>query len=290
MKKRAEQIASFIEKAGITAEVLEFNEQVRISIGEDNVRNFVKMEELLEKVTDMDDQEIAEELIKAYTEGSKEREKVEKEAKKLLDWELSRDKVRILLLPKENREEVLTRDFLDLKLVPVVKMLRNGEETIQSKVTNALLDKWEISEEELWERATFNTKKNVIIRDIADMYEDIVDEMDLPEEFKQMIMEKMRENPLLVCTTVDDFGGAAAVAMEGVLWPMANHHHKDIIIIPSSINETLLLPYDPEEMTRERLVEMVKEANAEIVEKQGAKLSDNVYIYRRNKNTIEIFE
>ena len=62
----------------------------------------------------------------------------------------------------------------------------------------------------------------------------------------------------------------------------------DLVVLPSSIHECILLPYE-KCMEREALRAMVEEVNTTQVADVEV-LSDNVYIYSRKENRVEIFE
>lgn len=73
---------------------------------------------------------------------------------------------------------------------------------------------------------------------------------------------------------------------EGILKDFAAVLEYDLIILPSSVHEVLLVPYE-EDLCMEELKEMVRHINRTEVAKEEV-LSDNVYCYSRKTDKISI--
>lgn len=82
--------------------------------------------------------------------------------------------------------------------------------------------------------------------------------------------------------------GAAAILYPDMLKKMAEQLGGDLLILPSSIHEVLLLRYDPEQNIN-WFQEMVCSINRSDVAERDV-LSNHVYIYRREKDMVEIAE
>ena len=76
--------------------------------------------------------------------------------------------------------------------------------------------------------------------------------------------------------------GAAAVLYEDVLKNFAFMEECDVVLLPSSIHEFLLLPYK-DKLDMKKLKDMVEHINRADVPKTDI-LSDNIYLYSREKN------
>ena len=80
--------------------------------------------------------------------------------------------------------------------------------------------------------------------------------------------------------------GAATILYENCLKEYASDIGKDLIILPSSVHEVLLLPYD-DNADIGTFKEMVYDVNRTEVNRVDF-LSDNVYLYRRDTDLLEI--
>ena len=74
--------------------------------------------------------------------------------------------------------------------------------------------------------------------------------------------------------------------MYNLLKDFANSIGADLFILPSSVHETIIVPVD-DTVSADTLREMVTEINEhQVVEEE--RLADNVYIYKRSRDTITI--
>lgn len=202
---------------------------------------------------------------------------------------------------KEMLENMPHRKFMDLALsyyYIVQQTPYNGMASIQ--ITNSHMEYWRISEGELLEVALINVQRllpatissmeNVIIQL---MNEHICTEDELSQNIIDEIRQKTKEYetkeqkfPMYVLTNEGKFMGAAAIIYPEVLKEFADKIKSDLYILPSSIHETILLPADTV-LHPEELAPMVKEINSRVVD-ITEQLSDNVYIYRRKEDKIEM--
>lgn len=94
--------------------------------------------------------------------------------------------------------------------------------------------------------------------------------------------------PFYVLTNRKGTMGATTLLYQGVLNQFAETVGSDFYIIPSSVDELILLP-DMEGMDAETLNEMVKQVNYEVVSEEK-QLSDHVYRYRKETKEIVSIE
>lgn len=86
-------------------------------------------------------------------------------------------------------------------------------------------------------------------------------------------------------TNTEKFYGAAAIIYgKDKIRGLAEKEGNDIVIIPSSVHECILFPYD-ESMPFELLNAMVNEVNTSEVKEEEI-LSDHVYMYDRQTDRI----
>ena len=89
-------------------------------------------------------------------------------------------------------------------------------------------------------------------------------------------------SPLYILSNQSGIYGAAAVLYEDVLKNFAFMEECDVVLLPSSIHEFLLLPYK-DKLDMKKLKDMVEHINRADVPKTDI-LSDNIYLYSREKN------
>lgn len=99
------------------------------------------------------------------------------------------------------------------------------------------------------------------------------------------IVSFLPDSEMRVLTNTEKFYGAAAIIYgKDKIRDLAEKEGSDIVIIPSSVHECLLLPYD-KSMPFELLNAMVNEVNASEVKEEEI-LSDHIYMYHRQTDRI----
>ncbi len=93
-----------------------------------------------------------------------------------------------------------------------------------------------------------------------------------------------KTNPLYVLNNNSGVYGASAILYKDVLKNFADSLKKDLVIFPASIHEVLLVPYE-ERMDTKSLKEMVSAINRQEVVESDV-LSDNIYVYKRESNSV----
>ena len=96
----------------------------------------------------------------------------------------------------------------------------------------------------------------------------------------------MGKPPFYVLTNRLGITGAACLLYPDVLKKCAERLGQDLLILPSSIHESLILPYD-ESIRVDEMRYMVQSINASEVPTED-QLSGQVYLYHRSDNRIEI--
>ena len=100
------------------------------------------------------------------------------------------------------------------------------------------------------------------------------------------MMGGLRQEPsgLSVLSNREGFHGAAAILYPGELKRAADQLQNDLVVLPSSIHEVLLLPDDPGQ-DYGMLTRLVQEINRNEVE-QEEWLSDHPYRYLRKEDRL----
>lgn len=92
--------------------------------------------------------------------------------------------------------------------------------------------------------------------------------------------------PMHIMTNTEKANGAITILYQNALKNFAERIHSDVVILPSSVHEVILLPLREDDDFRE-FRNMVCEVNRSGLAREDF-LSDNVYLYRRDTCSIEI--
>lgn len=197
----------------------------------------------------------------------------------ILNFTSVKDKLAVKLINYEKNEEQLKEiphsRFLDLAIVPVLRLENfiGGQATITVK--NNLQETWGVDTEMIIKTALENIRNDVSINSIFDCIGEI--------EFECKEASDMQE--LYVMTNSSKLFGASTMLWTDRLRELADVAGKDTLtIIPSSIHECLILL---EEVEKEEMLGVVEEVNDSIVDTQEI-LSYNIYKYNRLSDTITI--
>lgn len=181
----------------------------------------------------------------------------------------------------------------DLVAIFYVLLQIDSDDGIASiKVTNELIDQWGVTVDDLYKLAKKNTQEyfpgiiKSIHRMMLDTYGDNMDENS--RAFLEMADSgDIYDDCLLyVCTNKYMHHGAAVIFFDGFLKEFSDKTECDYFIIPSSIHEVLIAPVG-EQICLDNLKSMVVEVNANSVPETEI-LSDTIYMYRRETDSIEI--
>ncbi len=196
---------------------------------------------------------------------------------------------------KKLLEKIPHIKYLDMAITfhSLVRQDNDGIGTI--RITNEHMRAWETTLKELYHRAADNTGRIFppSIQSMEDMIlgmlkEDIMDcnQDEQSETIIKDIIEHQNSDrkKIYILTNQKGINGATCLLYENVLKNFANQIQCDLFILPSSIHEVLMIPYD-RTMTRELLSEMVRDVNHTQVARDEI-LSDSVYLYSRRNNTL----
>ena len=201
----------------------------------------------------------------------------------VLDYEQAKEHLMLRLINYENNREGLGeyvyRRFLDLAVTCRVIVLTEEPVLRTAAVSRLLLERWGVSEDEVFEQAEKCMMRDdaPVIRPLRDILTELdPDDSDVPE----------RESDLYVLTTVSGISGASAVLFSGCVEKLAEELGKDILVLPSSVHEMLLLP-DWGEWEVSALRRIVADVNQSVVPSEDY-LSNSVYRYRLDERRFVI--
>ncbi len=142
-------------------------------------------------------------------------------------------------------------------------------------IHNSHLAMWGKTAEELYETAEGNMRRN--------MPELLVPMYRLVEEMTGLKMKEAASLDMYVLTNQAKLNGASVMLYSQKIGELAEELGTDLLILPSSVHEVLLLPDDSE---HDFYRQMVREVNETQVEPEEV-LSDHLYRYDRKKAKIE---
>lgn len=233
---------------------------------------------------------ILEELINIYSEESSI---PQLDSGLLHDFKNLRDKVAFKLVHTASNREMLkdlpSIPFLDLSLIFYLYLNENEYGHMTATIHNSHMKSWGVTPNELYRLAMKNTPR-LLPAELKSM-EEVIRELcaiQMDDDFiRQLIREQAQveePTPLYVLSNTCGVNGACAMLYESALKNFADLLEQDLLILPSSIHEVLLLPY-AEDICMEDLFQMVRHVNQTEVPVED-RLSDEVYRYKRAEDCI----
>ena len=205
----------------------------------------------------------------------------------IVNWgKMSKYVYPLLINTERNIEQLIHMDhrsYLDLSLCYVIK-IQDSEQKIGFRITRVLSQVWNVTEEELYQTAIQNMKKDgYTIKSIFDTVENIRQLVTTPKELE--VLDKLQTEELkateqmYILTNKENKCGATGLLDVDMIRGFSEKHKADVFIIPASIHE-LILMLDSPVMDGSYIKEMVEEVNRKELHESEV-LSDNVYYYSR---------
>ena len=213
------------------------------------------------------------------------------------DFKLMKDKVRIRLVNyganSRELEGVPHRKFLDLAITYYLDMQADLEgQNGAGAITNALMDIWGVSEDELYRRGmesllAENTFHTTDIFDIIRQSAQEEQDTQLEEAIAELQRDQNRPK-MYVVTNQGRFYGANCLLNTSFLQEMAENSGCSLMVYPSSVHELVILPqkngYENRMDTKD-----VQEINYEYLPKDEW-LSNSIYRYDREKREVFVYK
>lgn len=213
-----------------------------------------------------------------------------------LDYQAVKGRIFIKIVHYEKNKKMLEDVphicFMDLAVICYYAYMNDflGKGSIQ--IETGHLDRWGISEEELFETAKNNTKDKLGM-EVKGM-DEILIEMLIEsgkdadrEELEAMLKRTEQEVPMYIMTLKGRYFGAACIYYKDMLYSFGKKCGKSFYILPSSIHELILIPDSGKEKP-ETLRRMVQEVNAGHVAPEEI-LSDNIYYFDLAEGHLHMF-
>lgn len=207
-----------------------------------------------------------------------------------MDYESAASNVRGRLINTEKNADILKevphREFLDLSLIYVVELKWDEQNAVSSiRISNDHMNYWGVTEEELYRQVkrNMNEMEESSICSLAEIVMGMAD--DIPEEILSSVCSEYM--PMYVLTNKNGVNGAVEILNEELLKKFSAMFEKDLIVIPSSIHECMLVPASEEIVDCGCIAQMVREINDTMVAENEV-LSYHVYKYERQTGTMTI--
>lgn len=192
-----------------------------------------------------------------------------------------KDHLTIQLVGREGNKEVLEQlphhDMEDLAIIYRIRLQENTFGTVFAAVTNAMLERYGITAEQLHRDAVESASLHqpFKIRTMAEMFNELCEGLSIPED----------TFPMYVATNAERINGAGVLAYPDFMETAAEYLKGSFYILPSSIHEVILLP-EKSDFSVHELQMLVQSVNADEVAPEE-RLSNYVYHYDRKKRLFE---
>lgn len=172
---------------------------------------------------------------------------------------------------KKLLEDVPHRELFDLSIVYYVVVSVEANVTGSIIIHNNHIKLWDITENDLYEFASDNTKRLLPagIKSMFDTLSEMVDMEDLANT----------DDFMYVLTNKEKLQGASTILYPDVLSTFADRKNANLWLLPSSIHEWIII-CDDGNMNRETLSEMIQEVNGSQLAPDEV-LSDHPYYFDR---------
>lgn len=237
-------------------------------------------------------EEIGNEILNTYMEYKRGEKLIQWEENicKIRDFSTWKDKIIFRVVNYEKNKKLLELiphiRFLDLAITfhCLVKQKEEGIESI--RVTNELIVYWEIKTVQLVRVAMENTQRlfPVNFRSMTDVLQGVL-QKDIKDTLNSKAELIQRNIPMYILSNKSNLNGAAALLYPNMIQTIAVSWSCDLFILPSSIHEVILVPYQSN-ICKEDLLHMVVEVNQSQVPEDEI-LSNNIYVYHKESKSFD---
>lgn len=232
-----------------------------------DVSPIIYTDEIIEKAerTGMLLEEVVEEILDIYERNKDVSFGVDKILER--DWMMEHV---VVGFQKDSIENIVKKDsgFMGIEMYLYLCGDRKAKETFTVKVTEALLQYAGVTEAEAWDAALQHTCEDTEIESMWEVMERITG---------ASLWEQEDQLHMYIISNKSHMHGASAILNRKKLESLARVYGVDqLIVLPSSIHEMLVMPYN-EEMDMRYMNQLVKEVNAEEVIPEE-RLTDQAYL------------
>lgn len=230
---------------------------------------------------------LAKDLVIEYTQKSSSQTIAADDFKVLNQQEAVKSKVFFCCVSKEQvPSNIPHREMLDLAIFYGIFLKCQKEMITFVTITKDMMECYHVTEEELFQLAMENTP-NLFpesVRTLREMLTSILSPMEQTSSFHN----NKSKYEMLILSNTANFYGFSAVFYPNVLEQLAEERKENLIVIPSSIHEAIVLA-DLKEVTVQELNETIVTVN-ETQLKEQERLSNQAYYYDRETKSLYFME
>ena len=231
----------------------------------------IYIEDYLEKGNGVD--EIARNIVSTYESVTKDKYEFGDITGLINNFDEVKQLLRIRLINKENNAKLFQNipymPFLDMAIITVIQLNHTSDGVATIKVTNDLLRLWNTDLSSVLSIANKNTFATPY------SYTSMAEALGLPEYMMDSLPIKM-----YVLTNATTCHGATEICNYKTMEEIADKLQSDLIVLPSSIHEVIIVPKD-DNMDINELTNMVQAINGSEVAADEV-LSDHAYVFNRD--------
>lgn len=202
------------------------------------------------------------------------------------DWEQAKERVVLQLVNYDKNEELLKsiphKRYFDLAVIFRYYIGLKDEKMATSIVQIHNFEEWGITVDELFDVALLNSVK------LLPASRGRLDHVLFGWDSAEAKSEQNIVPPIYILSNTYGINGATVLLYPEEIEEMSELLQKDLIIMPSSVHEILVVEYDGN-IKLSTYLNMVRSVNQEAVPEEDI-LSDNIYVYRRETSALEIVE
>lgn len=209
-----------------------------------------------------------------------------------MDYQCIKGRIVYKLIHTERNKELLKDvphiPLLDLSIVfqCLVSEEMFGSATIL--IHNVHIKLWDISEEELYQQASYNTQRlqQYEIANMKDVICELLSQGNQEDDLEDFMSQMPYHVPMYVLSNRRRVHGASCILYPDLLTDFSESVKSSFFVLPSSVHEVILLPEEGEEDINE-LKQMVKEINETQLACEEV-LSDSVYYFDRDTHQLSL--
>lgn len=226
----------------------------------------------------------AEVLWEEY-EQNKDSRRLRQFAEDIFRWDFVKKNVYPFLLPAEGNRELLSGlvsvSLLDLAVVFIIRGKVSDAGCSSVKLTNAMLDEYRVTREELYEAAMENMENDGYSFQNMD---DLIGDMVKQKGIEDPRLDMPRTDEMYVLSNSFKLYGAAGILNRNLVRGFANG--RNMYIMPSSVHETIfVLASDKYSVSKlNQIVADINEMQVAVEER----LTDHCYFYDAKKDEIRM--
>lgn len=194
------------------------------------------------------------------------------------------------LVNGEKNQELLERipyvPFMDLAIIFYVLVSRDDQGISSVRISNDMMERWQIDTRTLLQWAEKNTKG--FFPERCSPLSSLLEHLLFHNGEHVPDFQAPATSEPYILTNSNGINGASAWLYPDVPEKLADYFGINYYILPSSIHELLILP-DAQQFTREELLGMVAQVNRDCVLPEEV-LSENIYYYDIEKKKVRVYE